>query len=127
MSMDYPSLDTPTAGAFRFNTDRSQLEIYDGSQWTGVQSGLTPELQTGGTRGIYNEGTRIPGGTQDTIEYININNTGNATNFGDQTAGRTMCSVVADRTRLIFWGGENSGAKNTIDYVTIASVGNATD
>ena len=47
--MEYPSLDTPTAGAFRFNTDSDQLEIYDGNQWTGVLA-TSPELQTGGTR-----------------------------------------------------------------------------
>ena len=47
--MEYPSLDKPKAGAFRFNTDSSQMEIYDGNQWTGVVSD-SPELQTGGTR-----------------------------------------------------------------------------
>ena len=48
--MEYPSLDTAKAGAIRFNTDLSQLEIYDGNQWTGVL-GTSPEQQTGGTRG----------------------------------------------------------------------------
>ena len=49
--MEYPSLDKPKAGATRFNTDSSQLEIYDGNQWTGVLA-TSPEQQTGGTRGI---------------------------------------------------------------------------
>ena len=39
------------AGAIRFNTDSSQMEIYDGNQWTGILA-TSPELQTGGTRGI---------------------------------------------------------------------------
>ena len=39
------------AGATRFNSDSSQLEIYDGNQWTGILS-TSPELQTGGTRGV---------------------------------------------------------------------------
>ena len=34
--MEKPSLDTAKAGAIRFNTDSSQLEIYDGNQWTGI-------------------------------------------------------------------------------------------
>ena len=49
--MEYPSLDTAKAGAMRFNTDSSQLEIYDGNQWTGIEA-TSPELQTGGTRGL---------------------------------------------------------------------------
>ena len=40
------------AGAIRFNTDSSQMEIYDGNQWTGILA-TSPELQTGGTRGIH--------------------------------------------------------------------------
>ena len=39
------------AGAIRFNTDSSQMEIYDGNQWTGIIA-TSPELQTGGTRGF---------------------------------------------------------------------------
>ena len=27
---------TLRAGAIRFNTDLSQMEIYDGNQWTGI-------------------------------------------------------------------------------------------
>ena len=37
------------AGAIRFNTDSSQMEIYDGNQWTGILA-TSPELQTGGGR-----------------------------------------------------------------------------
>ena len=40
------------AGAIRFNTDSSQMEIYDGNQWTGILA-TSPELQTGGTRGLF--------------------------------------------------------------------------
>ena len=39
----------------RFNTDSSQLEIYDGNQWTGILA-TSPELQTGGTRGLHGAG-----------------------------------------------------------------------
>ena len=49
--MEKPSLDTAKAGAMRFNTDSSQMEIYDGNQWTGILSTST-FLQTGGTRGL---------------------------------------------------------------------------
>ena len=53
--MEKPSLDKAKAGAMRFNTDSSQLEIYDGNQWTGIES-TSPFLQTGGTRGVFHGG-----------------------------------------------------------------------
>ena len=40
------------AGAIRFNTDSSQMEIWDGNQWTGILA-TSPFQQTGGTRGIW--------------------------------------------------------------------------
>ena len=66
MAIDYPSLDKPIAGAFRFNTDSSQLEIYDGNQWVGV-SATSPEMQTGGTRGICASGRSEGGGAQTNV------------------------------------------------------------
>ena len=39
------------AGAIRFNADSSQMEIYDGNQWTGILA-TSPEHETGGTRGF---------------------------------------------------------------------------
>ena len=78
--MEYPSLDKPKAGAFRFNTDSSQLEIYDGNQWTGILS-TSPEHQTGGTRGLQGGG-EAPG-DRDEIFYINIDTTGDAIDFGN--------------------------------------------
>ena len=42
---------TLRAGAIRFNTDLSQMEIYDGNQWTGIVA-TSGAAETGGTRGI---------------------------------------------------------------------------
>ena len=83
--MEKPSLDTAKAGALRFNTDSSQMEIYDGNQWTGIL-GTSPELQTGGARG-FAVGGRNPV-YQDTIDFVTIPTTGNAQDFGDQTTKR---------------------------------------
>ena len=129
--MEYPSLDKPTAGAFRFNTDSSNLEIYDGNQWTGVQSGLTPELQTGGTRALYCLGNEGPGsGTNrsNRIEYINISTTGNGVDFGDATERlRAGPFALSSRTRALMGGGQNPGFSDTINYVTITQPANAAD
>ena len=67
--MEYPSLDKPKAGAIRFNTDSSQMEIYDGNQWTGILA-TSPELRTGGTRGLFGGG-ETPSLT-DRIDFINV-------------------------------------------------------
>ena len=122
--MEYPSLDKPNAGAFRFNTDSSQLEIYDGNQWTGVLA-TSPNQQTGGTRGLFMGGDN--GSTTNVIEFINISTTGSATDFGDLTEACSRGGGCASRTRGIRGGGRTPTTINTIDYVTIASTGNAID
>ena len=62
------------------------------------------------------------------IDYITIASTGNATDFGDLTAGRRSPGAVSSTTRGVWGGGQTSSQiDNIIDYVTIASTGNATD
>ena len=123
--MEYPSLDKPKAGAFRFNTDSSQLEIYDGNQWTGVLA-TSPEHQTGGTRGL-SMGGETPGNLN-IVEYANISTTGNFVDFGDTVeahrAGPFGCS---DRTRAMIGGGQNPGYTDAISYHEFASTGNFND
>ena len=93
------------AGAIRFNTDSSQMEIYDGNQWTGILS-TSPESQTGGTRGL-----RTGGNTVDVIDYFNIDTTGNAIDFGNLTGSRGACGQgFASRVRGFQAGGYNSGS-----------------
>ena len=126
--MEKPSLDTAKAGAIRFNTDLSQLEIYDGNQWTGILATSTVQ-QTGGTRGF-----RMAGNTPsktDRIDRFNIDTAGNATDFGNltQELGATG-QGFASRTRAFRGGGYNhslGGYLNNIDFWTITSDGNATD
>ena len=122
--MEYPSLDKPIAGATRFNTDSSQLEIYDGNQWTGVVSD-SPELKTGGTRGLFLGGSNEPdpSSVYDIIDYINIATTGNAIDFGNLTSTRQEGGGFGSLTRGFHFGGDP--ALNTIEYVTFSSTGNA--
>ena len=127
--MEYPSLDKPKAGAFRFNTDSSQLEIYDGNQWTGVLS-TSPEQHTGGARGLFAGGRESAPAFSNLIEYINIATTGNAVDYGDltrQLGSSASCSYI---TRGVFFAGQQPAPASygdQIDYVTIASTGNAVD
>ena len=127
--MEYPSLDKPTAGATRFNTDSSQLEIYDGNQWTGVLS-TSAELQTGGTRGIFVGGyTSGPVTLYNQIDYVNVDSAGNAIDFGDLTQQVTaLLGTASSRTRGLRFGGFIAAPNtntNVVDYITISSTGNA--
>ena len=117
------------AGAFRFNTDSSQMEIYDGNQWTGILA-TSGALQTGGTRGLW-AGGEEPGGKTNRIQYVNVDTTGNTSDFGDANSNLTSHTALASRTRGLISGGfigpQPTNYSNVIDFVTIASTGNATD
>jgi hypothetical protein len=54
--------------------------------------------------------------------------TGNGTDFGDLTVGRSDSGAASSHTRGVIFAGVGSPAiVNTIDYITIASAGNAAD
>ena len=119
--MEKPSLDTAKAGAMRFNTDSSQMEIYDGNQWTGILATSTVQ-QTGGTRAFRGGGdttnafnytsagsssTRgvIAGGNNDTpssdtyynvIQKVEILSSGNAVDFGDLLAAISSSAAASN-------------------------------
>ena len=125
--MEYPSLDRPKAGAFRFNTDSNQLEIYDGNQWTGIES-TSPELQTGATRAVIAGGKLTHPARQNVIQFVNVDTTGNAVDFGDVLNASSGFFTAASRTRGIYAGAYTPGTyTNSIEFVTIASTGNSTD
>ena len=66
-----------------------------------------------------------------TIDYITINSTGNATDFGDLTGTSGYMSATNDRSgKAFFIGGQGSpSTKNSeaTDLITIATTGNATE
>jgi hypothetical protein len=85
------------------------------------------------TRGVHAGGkTTSPSTTlYNIIDYITMASVGNATDFGDLTAGQSEVSngIICSPTRGIFAGGANpAGSRvNIVEYITIASTGNATD
>jgi len=82
-------------------------------------------------RGIFAGGYHEnPSATYETtIDYITIESTGNAADFGDLTVGRLYAASCSNSTRGVMGGGNVSGGtqKNEIDYITIATLGNAID
>ena len=121
--IENPSLETATSGSIRFNTDSSRLEIYNGEAWWAIDS-TSPEEQPGGSRGLMGGGT-TPAVTN-AIDFINVDTTGNSSDFGDLSYARRGVAALASRTRGVFAGGRSSD-NNGIDFVTIASTGNAAD
>ena len=119
-----PEEPTPV-GAFRFNTESLKLEYYDGSQWVNVTTD-SPEQHTGGTRGIFYSGNVS---SDDVIQFVNIDTTGDATDFGDANVATRVAASFSSRARCFKAGGYNdpSGAKDSIEFVTFASTGNGTD
>ena len=86
-----------TPGAIRFNTDSMKLEYYRGGsagigtlaagEWVQITTD-TPDIQTGGTRGVFMGGQNEPSPNQvfDIIDFVQINTTGDAVDFGDSPA-----------------------------------------
>ena len=68
------------------------MEIYNGDKWWEIDS-TSPEEQTGGTRALLMGGA-TPSGTINTIEFANIDTTGNFADFGDLTAARNEGNPV---------------------------------
>ena len=126
MTEEPPIQPTPV-GAFRFNTDSAKLEYFDGNQYVNITTD-SPEANTGGTRGLFGGGA-TPSDEVDTIDFVNISTTGNATDFGNLSLARDLLSACASRTRAFWAGGVNPGVAglNEVDTVVISSRGNATD
>ena len=115
--IEHPSLETATSGSIRFNTDSSKLELYRGNEWVEIVT-TSPEEHTGATRGLFMEA-----GSENvnTISFVNISTTGDASNFADCNVASGRKLTPSSRTRGIIAGGYP--ASNVIDMVTIASVG----
>lgn len=110
---------TPANGAVWW--DGSVAYQYVGGAWRILS--LSPPPTWYGDRGLFaggNTGSRV-----NTIQYISIPTTGNATDFGDLLNSVDSVGGVSDGGRGVFAGGYI--ATNIIQYVAIATTGNATD
>ena len=76
------------------------------------------------TRGIIALGGRTPTYVN-TIEFITIAITSNATDFGDISSTLSSVAASSNQTRGVTFGGRNS--TNVMEFITIATTGNASD
>ena len=92
-------------------------ELANGEKNDGLMSFSSP------TRGIFAGGNNTPAGTINSIHFITIASTGNASDFGDLTTIRTSNSSCSNSTRGLVAG--SAPVSYEIEFVTIASTGNA--
>ena len=85
----------------------------------------------GSVRAIFAGGYNASEISVNTMDYITMETTGNATSFGTLTVARFQPAGCGSSTRGLFGSGGNPSTggnySNVIDYVTIMSAGNATD
>ena len=110
------------SGSIRFNINSSKLEIYNGEAWFEIDA-TSPEEQTGGTRGLWGGGG--PSAT-DTIDFVSVDTTGNAIDFGNLLGNENYTRGYGNRTRGL-WAQSVGPVTNQIEFVTIASTGAAQD
>ena len=82
------------------------------------------------SRGIFAAGSGNPAVNKDTIDFINIQSTGNAVDFGNMSATIARPGGVANSTRGLLVGGSGPSSPyylNSIEYITMSSLGNSED
>ena len=91
-------------------------------------------LQTGNTenrsrgRGLFGGGeSPISPNLSNSIDYIQIQTQGIASDFGDLTQAKRFPVACSSSTRGVFGGGNNPSNSNVIEYITISSTSNSTD
>ena len=130
------SLASPTRACFGGGQDNT-IEFVtiattgNASDFGDLISGTTekPAGTSSSTRGLFICGESQPSGTRiNTIQFITIASTGNATDFGDHTDLRRSLGACNNSTRAVYGGGNNpSPPVNTISFVTIETTGNGQD
>ena len=127
--IEHPPIQPTPVGALRFNTDSAKLEYFDGNQFVNITTD-SPEQNTGGTRGLF-MGGGYPN-CSNLVEFIQVNTTGNAADFGDLTdpTNRLINAGFASRTRGFVAGGGSptpNSPTNVIQQHEFASKGNFND
>ena len=94
-------VEVPT-GAIRYNTDSNKMECFNGTKWFQISVSESSPIAT---RGVL-AGGYTPSDWVNTIDFINMSSSGDATNFGDLTEKRgDFSGTISSRTRGCFAGG----------------------
>ena len=123
--------NTNAVGDRIINTTSGELFVCtsattDQNTWEGQLGTSVNYLSFLGNRGLW-AGGETPSETA-VIDYIAIDTTGNAADFGDLSANREGGAAVSNKTRFVGAGGYTTPAiTDIIEYVNFASLGDATD
>ena len=82
------------------------------------------------TRGLFLGGDFQTSSYYDIIDFITIQSTGNATDFGNLSAARAELGAVTSTLRACVGGGyvgPSTPQTNIVEYITMATAGNMTD
>ena len=105
--------------------DVAGITTFTGTSGIVMPSGDTAH-RGGRGRGVIGGGYVAPNRVN-TIDYITIQTTGDAVNFGDLTTTRSDSANFSSTTRGIFAGGLEPGRSTVMDYITISATGNTFD
>ena len=132
------SVSGTNTNVIEFLTLASSGNAADFGDLTGTRTSMAAGQANSKTRGLYSAGYEShPGpGNINNIEYITINTTGNATDFGDLLYSARGAATLSSSTRGIVSGGvgnipsQGDGSNyvfENINFITIATTGNASD
>ena len=113
---------TVTLNYFDCDTTGNATDFGDMTEYRGMQACVSNGTRCATGGGNQRSGTY--GVLTNRIDYVTIQTTGNAIDFGDLTVARQDLAACSDGSRGVFGGGSSG---NTIDYITIATTGNAID
>ncbi len=120
-----PTYTNNSASYITFANAGSQTATYFGDMTLNTYGHLGCSSDATNDRGVFAGSSSTP--TNNTIDYITIGSTGNATDFGDLTVGGRGPAGTSNGSRGCYAGGHPGSRQLVIDYVTIMSAGNATD
>ncbi len=109
---------------FTYGTQFSGVTKFDTQGYFVPPSGTTE--QRGRGRGVFGSGYIAPANVN-TIDFINIQSTGNAIDFGDTSTSAANGSALGSSTRGVIGGYNTPSTVNTIEYITFATTSNSLD
>ena len=118
---------SPENGAIWWDTTNEKIFIYIAGEWKET-IGIAAGISWGGARGF-----RLGGTSSNIIEYFDIQNSGNATDFGDisgtQSVGGGACGNTSRICQALGFNNISGsfGYINNIEYITSSTTGNSTD
>ena len=114
-----PPIEVPQ-GAIRLNTDSQKLEFFAQDRWYEFATHSNVFDGSAGIALIF-EGDA----SSNSIDVINIDTQGNATDYGQDHYNNDSVGSTGDRTRALVYGGGSPSTTNKIEYYTISTKGNS--